>query len=97
MLSAFESAPGPQFCVRRTEVVEHVARELGGEVVNNALFAEIEAAARALGWQPIRNGQRRLFRSCKRREFDCEQALAASRQQRSKGVRATSGSPRVGG
>jgi hypothetical protein len=80
--SAFEATEGPAYCVRRLEVVEHVARSLGEAVLNNAFHAEVERAARWLGMQPVRNGNRSLFRCAKRRDQDEEAARASSRENR---------------
>jgi hypothetical protein len=79
---AFEAMPAPAYCVRRLEVVEHVARTLGDAVVNNAFHAEVERAARWLGMQPVKNGNRSLFRCAKRRDQDDESALSQSRANR---------------
>lgn len=80
--SAFEIASGPTYCVRRLEVVEHVARTIGQVVINNAFHAEVERAARWLGFQSVKNGHRSLFRCAKRRDHDDQQALAVSRANR---------------
>jgi hypothetical protein len=80
--AAYETAPGPAYCVRRLEVVEHVARTLNIRVLNNTVHADAERAARALGWVPIKNGNRRLFRGVKRRDHDEQEALAVSRANR---------------
>ncbi len=83
LLDAYETTPGdPRFCVRRFEVVEHAARALGIRVLNNAVFAEVEAAACALGFEAVRNGNRSLFRCVKRRDQDSETALSLSRENR---------------
>jgi hypothetical protein len=83
IVSAFEATPGdPRFCVRRLEVVEHAARALGIRVRNNALFAEVNEAAVALGFEPIRSNGRSLFRCAKRRDLDEAGALAVSRANR---------------
>jgi hypothetical protein len=68
--------------VRRLEVVEHVARALAETVINNAFHAEVERAARCLGMQPVKNGNRSLFRCAKRRAQEDETALALSRANR---------------
>jgi hypothetical protein len=80
--STFEATTGPGYCVRRLEVVEHVARTLGETVINNAFHAEVERAARWLGLQPVRNGNRSLFRCAKRRDQDDATALAVSQSHR---------------
>jgi hypothetical protein len=80
--AAFEVAPGPVFCVRRQVVVAHVARTLGQTVINNAFHAEVARAARWLGMQPVKNGNRSLFRCAKRRDQDDGRALAESRAHR---------------
>jgi hypothetical protein len=80
--STFEVAAGPVYCVRRLEVVEYVARTLGEPVINNAFHAEVERAARWLGMQPVKNGNRSLFRCARRRDQDDEAALALSRANR---------------
>jgi hypothetical protein len=81
--ASYEATPGdPRFCVRRLEVVEHVARVLGIQVLNNAVFADVEAAASALGFQAVKNGNRSLFRCAKRRDHDEKTALAVSRENR---------------
>jgi hypothetical protein len=81
--AAYETTLGdPRFCVRRLEVVEHAARALGIRVLNNAVFAEVEAAASALGFEAVRNGNRSLFRCVKRRDQDSETALSVSRENR---------------
>jgi hypothetical protein len=83
LLACYEATPGdPRFCVRRLEVVEHAAHALGIQVLNNAVFADVEAAASALGFQAVRNGNRSLFRCAKRRDYDHETALAVSRENR---------------
>jgi hypothetical protein len=63
-------------------VVEHAARALGVSVLNNAFFAEVEAIAGALGWQPVKNCNRALFRCAKRRDHDEGRALAVARANR---------------
>jgi hypothetical protein len=80
--AGFEVASKPAYCVRRLEVVEHVARTTGETVINNAFHAEVERAARWLGMQPVKNGNRSLFRFAKRRDQDDETALALSRVNR---------------
>jgi hypothetical protein len=81
--AAYETTPGdPRFCIRRLEVVEHAAQSLGIAVLNNAVFADVEAAASALGFQAVRNGNRSLFRCAKRRDHDEKTALAVSRENR---------------
>lgn len=81
--ASYDVTPGdPRFCVRRLAVVEHVARALGIAVLNNAVFADVEAAASALGFQAVKNGNRSLFRCARRREHDHETALAVSRANR---------------
>jgi hypothetical protein len=83
LLAYYEATPGdPRFCVRRLEVVEHAARTLGIHVVNNAVFADVEAAASALGFQAVKNGNRSLFRCAKRRDHDEKTALTVSRANR---------------
>jgi hypothetical protein len=84
VLSAgYETTPGdPRFCVRRLDVVEHAAQSLGIAVLNNAVFADVEAAASALGFQAVKNGNRSLFRCVKRRDQDRETALSVSRENR---------------
>jgi hypothetical protein len=82
LVAAYETTPGPQFCVRRLEVVQHAAQALGIRVVNNTVFHEVENAACALGWEPIRNGGRSLFRCVKLRGQDDASALAASQMLR---------------
>jgi len=83
LAAAYETTPGdPRFCVRRLEVVGHAARALGIRVLNNAVFAEVEAAACALGFEAVRNGNRSLFRRVKRRDQDSETALSVSRENR---------------
>ncbi len=79
----FETTPGDRrFCVRRLEVVEHVAKVLGIRVVNNRTFEEVTRAAEALGWEAIKNGNRSLFRCVKRRDHDPEGALMVARANR---------------
>jgi hypothetical protein len=81
--SAFELVPGDRrFCIRRLEVVDHVARVLGIRVVNNVTFHDVEQMAVKLGWEPVKNGGRALFRCVKRRDLDQEAALAISRRNR---------------
>jgi hypothetical protein len=72
----------PRFCVRRLEVVQHVASALGNQVVNNALFADVAAAGEAVGFQSVKNGNRSLFRFAKRKGQDQRTALALSRSIR---------------
>jgi len=70
--SAYETKPGdPRFCVRRFEVVEHAANpwDRGAEQCH---LADVEAAASALGFQAVKNGNRSLFRCAKRRDHDDE-------------------------
>ena len=53
-IANFETVPGdPRFCVRRSEVVKHVALALDIRVVNNDVFGEVERGAVALGWEPV--------------------------------------------
>lgn len=80
--TAYETAPGPAYCVRRLEVVEHVARTFGIRVLNNDLFRCVEQQAAALGWESIRNGGRSLFRRAKRRGANDAEAMALSRANR---------------
>ena len=83
LLSGFETVPAdPRFCVRRSEVVDHVVRALGIEVLNNRVFADVERAARSIGWQPVKNGGRSLFRCVKRKGQDDAEALVVSRAHR---------------
>lgn len=83
LASTYETTPGdPRFCVRRLDVVERVARLLGVAVLNNDFFAEVEEATKALGFQPIRNGNRSLLRGVRLKGQDEEAALAASRTHR---------------
>jgi hypothetical protein len=83
LLACYEATPGdPRFCVRRLEVVEHAAHALGMQVLNNSVFTDVEAAASALGFQAVRNGNRSLFRCAKRRDHDEKTALAVSRENR---------------
>jgi hypothetical protein len=83
LLACYEATPGdPRFCVRRLEVVENAAGALGIQVLNNAIFADVEAAASALGFQAVKNGNRSLFRCAKRRDHDEKTALAVSRENR---------------
>jgi len=57
LAAVYEPTPGdPRFCVRRLEVVEHAARALGIRVLNNAVFAEVEAAACGLGFEAVGTG-----------------------------------------
>jgi hypothetical protein len=80
---AYETRSGdPRFCVRRREVVEHVARVLGIAVLNNRLFVEVEAAAGSLGFQAVKNGNRSIYRCAKRRDLDEEAALMLSHASR---------------
>ena len=80
---AYEAVPGdPRFCVRRREVVEHVAGVLGESVINNAFCLKVEAAARELGWQRVKNGGRALYRCVKQRKADVAAALAESKANR---------------
>lgn len=79
----YEAAPGPDYCVRRLEVVEDVARTLGIRVLNNAVFVDVERRARELGWESVKNGGRSLFRRVRRRGLDEAEALAISRSNRS--------------
>jgi hypothetical protein len=80
---AFEVMPDrPQFCVRRLQVTEHVARAVGVLVMNDAFHADVTREARALGFVPIKNGGRALFRYARRRDHDEVAALAASRENR---------------
>jgi hypothetical protein len=82
-LATYEPTPGdPRFCVRRLEVVKYAARALGIHVLNNAVFADVKAAASTVGFQAIRNGNRALFRCAKRRDHDKETALAVSHANR---------------
>jgi hypothetical protein len=47
--SAFATVPGDRrFCVRRSDVVEHVARTLGIRVLNNRVFRQVCDGASAL-------------------------------------------------
>jgi hypothetical protein len=79
----YVATPGdPRFCVRRLEVVREVARALGIQVLNNAVFSEVEAAACSLGFQAVKNGNRGLFRCAKRRDQDEDAALSTSRANR---------------
>jgi len=81
--SEFEAVPGDRrFCLRRLEVVEHVSRVLAIPVINNDVFADVEQAARALGWEAVKNGGRSLFRCVKRRDLEVDEALAVSRANR---------------
>lgn len=81
--AVFEAVPDdPRFCVRRLEVVEHVARVIGAPVLNNAFHAEVERAARSLGLVPVKNGNRSLFRCAKRRDESANDALTRSRANR---------------
>jgi len=73
---------GPAFCVRRTEVVEHVARRLGIPVVSYQLFVEVADAATVLGWQTVCCGGRQLFRGVRNRRQSAAEALARSRANR---------------
>jgi hypothetical protein len=83
LAAVYEATPGdPRFCVRRLEVVQHAAQTLGIRVLNNSFFAEVEAAARTLGFEAVKNGNRGLFRCAKRKELDEETALAVSRANR---------------
>jgi len=96
--SAYETKPGdPRFCVRRFEVVEHAAQSLGIAVLNNAIFADVEAAASALGFQAVKNGNRSLFRCAKRRDHDDETALAVSCENRRDARRARVAAEREAG
>ncbi len=81
--SAFESLPGDhRFCIRRTEAVHHVAKTLGIRVVNNRLFREVAGVAQTLGWEPIKNGGRSLFRCVKSRTVPSDSALSISKSHR---------------
>ena len=83
ILSAFETVPGDsRFCVRRIDVVEQVARVRGIKVINNRVFADVQRAARELGWESIKNGGRSLFRCVKRTDQDIDEALMVSRSNR---------------
>jgi len=83
MKEAFETMPGDRrFCVRRLDVVEHVARVRGIKVINNRVFRDIERAARDLGWESIKNGGRSLYRCVKHKEHDLDEALLVSRANR---------------
>jgi hypothetical protein len=52
---AFEATGDPRFCIRRLEVVEHVAKALGVLVTNEAFFVEVTRVATELGFQPSRS------------------------------------------
>lgn len=81
--SVFETVPGEaRFCVRRLEVVEHVSRVLGIRIINNRIFARVERVARDMGWEPIKNGNRSLFRCAKRKDQDQDEALLVSEANR---------------
>ena len=81
--SVFETVPGEgRFCVRRLEVVEHVSRMLGIRVINNRTFARVERVVRDMGWEPIKNGNRSLFRCAKRKHQDRDEALLVSEANR---------------
>ena len=81
--NGFETVPGDrELCVRRLDVVEHVTSTLGIKVINNRVFADIEREAAALGWEPIKNGGRSLFRCVKRKDHDRDEALMVSRANR---------------
>jgi len=95
LLASYEATPGdPRFCVRRLEVVEHAAHALGIHVLNNAVFADVEAAASALGFQAVKNGNRSLFRCAKRRDHDEKTALAVSGENRRDARRAKAAAER---
>jgi len=96
LTAQYETAPGPEYCVRRLEVVEEVARALGIRVLNNDLFLDVERRAHELGWESVKNGGRSLFRRVRRRELDDAEALALGRSNRydpRTGRRGPSGSP----
>lgn len=81
--SQFETVAGDQrFCVRRLDVVEHVAQVLNIPVLNNRVFADVARAASSLGWQPVKNGGRSLFRCVKPRGIGLEEALTVSKALR---------------
>ena len=82
LAAGYETADGPEFCVRRLEVVEHVARSLGVRVLNNELFNQVERRAHELGWESVKNGGRSLFRRVRRRGLDEAEAIAVSRSNR---------------
>jgi hypothetical protein len=81
LVQAFETTTDPAFCLRRLEVVAEVAKALG-ERVNNDLFRDVVRVAQALGWEPVKNQNRSLFRGVKRRGQDDAEALAVSRANR---------------
>ena len=95
LLASYEATPGdPRFCVRRLEVVERAAQSLGIAVLNNAVFTDVEAAASALGFQTVKNGNRSLFRCAERRDHDEKTALAVSRENRRDARRAKAAAER---
>ena len=80
---AFESVPGDRrFCVRKTEVMDHVAWTLGIRAVNNNTFRQLVRIGELLGWESVKNGNRSLFRCVKPRSLDAITALAVSRKHR---------------
>src|SRR4051812_38392350 len=80
---AFETTPGDvRFCVRRLDVVAHVARTLGIKVVNNDMFAKVERVVSEMGWESVKNGGRSLYRCAKHKGQDADAALLVSRTNR---------------
>jgi len=80
---AFETVPGERrFCIRRQEAVDCVVSALGIRVVNNAVYDDVRRIAEILGWEPLKNGNRSLYRCVRRRSFDVAQALTVSRANR---------------
>lgn len=88
MAELYETVDDPAFNVRRTEVVAHVAaglKALGERVtVNNRFHRLVFDEAIEMGWTPIRNGNRRLFRGVKPKGIRRSEALAISQRNRHK-------------
>jgi hypothetical protein len=84
MRAVYEAAP-PYYVVRRSAVVDCVARTIGCRVVNNAFRAEVVNVARAIGWDRVCIGGRMLFRGVKLQGVSLEEAHGSSELERWKG------------
>lgn len=63
----YEPVDDPKERVRRTEVVNHVAKELGVRVVRREFIQEVRAEVEAMGAEAIKPGNARWYRKLRRK------------------------------
>ncbi len=82
-LEGFEATDSASYCVRRMDVVNHVAGSLG-ILADIRLVRSVKAVALGLGWRPVVSRNKRLFSGVRLKGIAPDEALRRSRELRGK-------------